>query len=75
MSRPWRDPLAWALAALAALTLGMPALKPLFAAAFPALDRPLYEQDSFAALLGAMSRSVPRPAPWRPCWAWWAGCG
>jgi len=52
-ARPWRDPLAWALAALAALTLGMPALKPLFAAAFPALDRPLYEQDSFAALLGA----------------------
>lgn len=45
------DPLAWALAALALLTFGMPHLKPLFAAAFPALDRPLYEQDSFAALL------------------------
>jgi osmoprotectant transport system permease protein len=52
-ARPWRHPLPWALAALAALTLGMPTLKPLFAAAFPALDRPLYEQDSFAALLGA----------------------
>ncbi len=31
----------------------MPRLKPLFAALFPALDRPLYEQDSFAALLAA----------------------
>ncbi len=49
----WRDPLPWASAALLALTWGMPLLKPLFAAAFPALDRPLYEQDSFAALLGA----------------------
>lgn len=47
----WRDPLPWALAALLALVWGMPVLKPLFAAAFPALDRPLYEQDSFAALL------------------------
>ena len=49
----WRDPLPWAGAALLALAWGMPLLKPLFAAAFPALDRPLYEQDSFAALLGA----------------------
>ena len=48
-----RDPLAWALATLLLLALGMPWLKPLFAAAFPALDRPLYEQDTFAALLGA----------------------
>nr|WP_316639208.1 ABC transporter permease [uncultured Roseateles sp.] len=48
-----RDPLAWALAALALLVLGMPQLKPLFAALFPELDRPLYEQDSFAALLWA----------------------
>ena len=47
-----RDPLLlWALAALLLLTLGMPALKPLFAALFPTLDRPLYEQDSFTALL------------------------
>ena len=45
------DPLCWALAALLLLTFGMPHLKPLFAALFPALDRPLYEQDSFAALL------------------------
>ena len=33
-----------------ALVLAMPALKPLFAALFPALARPLYEQDSFLAL-------------------------
>ena len=46
-----RDPLPWSLAALLLLAFGMPQLKPLFAAAFPALDRPLYEQDSFAALL------------------------
>jgi osmoprotectant transport system permease protein len=47
------DPLPWALAALLALVWGMPQLKPLFAAAFPALDRPLYEQETFVALLGA----------------------
>ena len=46
-----RDPLPWLLAALLALVFGMPLAKPLFAAVFPALDRPLYEQDSFAALL------------------------
>lgn len=46
-----RDPLPWLLAALLALVLGMPLLRPLFAAVFPALDRPLYEQDSFVALL------------------------
>jgi osmoprotectant transport system permease protein len=45
------DPLPWALAALAALVWGMPQLKPLFAAAFPELDRPLYEQEAFVALL------------------------
>jgi osmoprotectant transport system permease protein len=48
-----RDPLPWLLAALVALVLGMPLLRPLFAAMFPALDRPLYEQDSFVALLGS----------------------
>jgi len=32
---------------------GMPRLEPLFAAAFPALDRPLYAQESFAALLAS----------------------
>jgi osmoprotectant transport system permease protein len=48
-----RDPLVWGAALLALLVLGLPYSKPLFAALFPALDRPLYEQDSFAALLGA----------------------
>jgi len=52
-SRSLRDPLPWALAALLLLVLGLPSSKPLFAALFPALDRPLYEQDSFAALLGS----------------------
>ncbi|GAA4258640.1 ABC transporter permease [Azospirillum formosense] len=44
------DRLVLGLLVLAALVLGMPALKPLFAAAFPALDRPLYEADGFLAL-------------------------
>jgi osmoprotectant transport system permease protein len=56
-SRAWpqllRDPLPWLLIALLALVLGMPLLRPVFAAIFPALDRPLYEQDSFIALLGS----------------------
>jgi osmoprotectant transport system permease protein len=54
--RAWlllRDPLPWLFAALLALVVGMPLLRPLFAAMFPALDRPLYEQDSFVALLGS----------------------
>lgn len=42
-----------ALIALTALTVGMPLLRPLFAAAFPELDRPLYEQASFVSLLFA----------------------
>ncbi len=48
-----RDPLPWLLAALLALAFGMPLLRPLFAAAFPELDRPLYTQESFAALLAS----------------------
>lgn len=47
----WTAPLPWALLALVGLTLGMSSLKPLFAAGFPALDRPMYEQDSFLALM------------------------
>jgi osmoprotectant transport system permease protein len=47
------DPLPWALAGLVLLAAGMPLLKPAFGAAFPALDRPMYEQDSFLSLLGA----------------------
>ena len=45
-----RDPLAWSLAALVLLMFGMNALRPLFAAAFPDLQRPIFEQDSFVAL-------------------------
>jgi len=44
------DRLALAMLALAALVFGMPLLKPLFAALYPSLDRPLYEGDSFLAL-------------------------
>lgn len=39
-----------ALLALAVLVLGMPALKPLFAALYPTLDRPLYEAETFLTL-------------------------
>ncbi|WP_394788286.1 ABC transporter permease [Rhodoferax sp.] len=46
-----RDPLVWAVLLLAALTWGMPGLKPLFAALFPDLDRPIYTQDSFISLV------------------------
>ncbi|MEO5697108.1 MAG: ABC transporter permease [Burkholderiaceae bacterium] len=48
-----RDPLLWATIGVVVLTAGMPLLEPAFAALFPALDRPLYRQDSFLALLGA----------------------
>jgi len=44
-------PLPWALAVTAALTLGLPYSRPLFAALFPQLPRPLYETDPFWALL------------------------
>ena len=50
-SSPARDPLLWAITGLLVFTAGMPHAKPLFAAMFPALDRPLYEQDSFFGLL------------------------
>jgi len=46
-----RDPLTWAAVTLALLVLEMADLKPLFAAAFPSLDRPMYEQASFGTLL------------------------
>ena len=48
-----REPLPWAVVALLLLAFGMPYTKPLFAALYPALDRPLYEQDSFVALLSS----------------------
>ena len=49
--RGWADPLWWSLALLLALLVGMVHLAPLFAAALPALDRPVYVQDSFMALM------------------------
>jgi osmoprotectant transport system permease protein len=48
-----RDPLPWTVLALIALTFGMPALRPLFAVAFPGLERPYYEGASFPALVAA----------------------
>lgn len=49
----WGDNLLWTTLAFAALVLLMPQSKPLFAALFPSLDRPLYEQDSFLRLVAA----------------------
>ncbi len=49
-STPWRDPLFWTALAFVALVLLMPVFKPVFAALFPRLERPLYEQDSFVDL-------------------------
>jgi osmoprotectant transport system permease protein len=49
--RHWRDPLLWTSLALAALVLLMPKTRPLFAALFPGLPRPMFELDSFADLL------------------------
>ncbi len=61
----WRDPLPWMAAAFVALVLTMPLLKPVFAALFPQLERPLYQQDSFLdlalwhlALVGASSTAA-----------------
>lgn len=48
-----RDPLPWTLALLLALVFGMDHLRGLFAAWFPDLERPIYQQDSFIALVGA----------------------
>lgn len=51
--RWFTDPLPWALLALLMLMFGMPLLTPLFKALFPELQRPLYLQDSFPALVAA----------------------
>jgi osmoprotectant transport system permease protein len=45
-----RDPLLWLLPLLLFLLLGMPLLRPLFAAAFPTTTPPIYGDDSFLAL-------------------------
>jgi osmoprotectant transport system permease protein len=48
-----RDPLPWLIVALVALAAGMTSLRPLFAFLFPDLQRPVYDQDGFLALLAA----------------------
>lgn len=65
MTVPWRvhgDAFVWSALLLAALLVVMPESRSVFAALFPWLDRPLYEQDSFfrltlahVALVGAAS--------------------
>ena len=45
------DALLWSLIAFALLVALLPASGPAFAALFPWLDRPLYEQDSFISLV------------------------
>jgi osmoprotectant transport system permease protein len=47
----WQDHLLWAALALLALVLYLPFSKPLFATLFPALERPVYQQEPFAQLL------------------------
>ena len=51
MHKVLHDRLFWALLLLSVLTWGMPHLGPLFATLFPQLDRPVYTQDSFVALV------------------------
>ncbi len=52
--RRWlRDPLPWVFALLLALVFGMNHLHSLFAAWFPQLERPIYQQDSFISLVEA----------------------
>jgi len=43
--------LLWATLALAALVIALPYSQPVFAALFPALERPVYTQEPFAQLL------------------------
>jgi osmoprotectant transport system permease protein len=51
MSAKLRDPLLWSGVALVAVAALMPHAKPLFAALFPGLARPLFELESCAGLL------------------------
>ena len=46
-----KTPTAWLLAALLLGAFGMSSLRPLFAALFPALDSPVFDQDPFPVLL------------------------
>ena len=49
--RVWQDGLLWCALALLALVLYLPYSKPLFASLFPALERPVYQQEPFGQLL------------------------
>ncbi|WP_232302767.1 hypothetical protein [Elstera litoralis] len=60
--RRGRDPLVWSAAALILLTFGLPFAKPLFAALFPQLERPLYQADPFWLLLLQHLAWSPPPA-------------
>jgi len=53
-----RDPLLWLILLFVALLLLLPYSGPLFARAFPQLDRPLYQQESFIRLALAHIRLV-----------------
>ena len=46
-----KDPLLWSALALVALVCYLPYSRPLFASLFPALERPVYQQEPFAQLL------------------------
>lgn len=47
----WHDKLVWVLVLLLALAYGLPHSQPIFAAWFPALERPVYLQEPLADLL------------------------
>jgi len=49
-ARRYRDPLLWLAPLFAFFVLGMPALRPVFAWAFPAVEPPIYAGDTFLAL-------------------------
>jgi osmoprotectant transport system permease protein len=49
--RWWGGPPVWAAGVTLALVFGLPRLRPVFAAAFPELDRPIYTGDRFWVLL------------------------
>ncbi|EEE6217549.1 ABC transporter permease, partial [Salmonella enterica subsp. enterica serovar Typhimurium] len=44
------DPLLWLIVLFLLLLFGLPYSQPFFAALFPDLPRPVYQQESFAAL-------------------------
>ena len=52
-TRALRDPLTWVVLVLALLLAVLPRAERLFAFLFPWLERPIYQQESFLALVGA----------------------